>query len=307
MNYCTFIDAVKVCVSTLLSDDYEIIIEQVMKNNGTSLVALCIIKENQYITPTIYLEPFYKKFNQGYTIQEISKEIISVYQQNSHTDFNLTFLSNQAELKKHIALKVINYEANIEMLENIPYRRFLDLAIVYIVIIENYHIGFATSLIHNNHLEAFGLTEEELYEVAIENSIRSFPADISSMESVILDMMRKDEKIDGIVEDSEIQEWLFPQNTCQMFVLTNNRKIFGAVCMLYHNVLANFAREIDSDLYLLPSSIHEVILIPTKDSISVEYLAEMVKEINITEVLPEERLSDHVYLYSRSKDTIILS
>lgn len=307
MKFNSFIDAVKVCVSASLPSDYDVVIEEVMKNNGTRLVALCIKRENQPVTPTIYLEPYYREFKKGFTVEQISKEIISVYQENSSTNFNLNFLSSPSELKKHIAVKIINYESNVDILEVIPFRRFLDLAIVYYIIIESDTIGMATSLIYNKHMEALGLTEEELYEVAIENSVARFPAAISSMEEVILDMVDKDSNFDGVMDDLEIQEWLFPENSCQMFVLTNNRKTYGAVCMLYKNVLSQFAREINSDLYLLPSSIHEVILIPTTDCVSVQSLEEMVVEINMTEVKPEERLSNHVYLYSRNEDKIFLS
>ena len=91
-----------------------------------------------------------------------------------------------------------------------------------------------------------------------------------------------------------------------MYVMTNTRGINGAACLLYKNALARFAQKLKQDLFLLPSSVHEVILVPKSDILKKEDLSEMVREINKTEVSPKEVHSDTVYVYDRLSDQLIL-
>ena len=89
-----------------------------------------------------------------------------------------------------------------------------------------------------------------------------------------------------------------------MYVCTNASKINGAGVILYENLLKDFAQKVGADFYILPSSVHETLLIPVSDQFDVETLKAMVCEVNMTQVAPEEQLSDQVYLYSRECDQI---
>jgi len=91
-----------------------------------------------------------------------------------------------------------------------------------------------------------------------------------------------------------------------MYVLTNQQRFLGACCILYDDVLKEIAERLDSDLYILPSSIHEVILMPVTVTESVPALSQMVCDINQSEVSAEEILSDHIYYYHRSTDSITM-
>ena len=89
-----------------------------------------------------------------------------------------------------------------------------------------------------------------------------------------------------------------------MYVLSNKSKLNGSGCLFYHNLLHNLCEKLECDLYILPSSIHEVILIPAYDHDSYDELTSMVKEVNSTQLSKEEILSDHVYFYSRETGQI---
>ena len=143
-----------------------------------------------------------------------------------------------------------------------------------------------------------------LYELAGINTPRLLPADIKSMAEVM-------KKIANEHMGSEWRDAFFeglsdePKFMTQ-YVLTNCRGIKGAATVLYKGVLKTFADKIGNDLFILPSSVHEVILVPYEDSMNVAELGAIVKAINLSEVPDEDVLSDHVYLYSRKTEQVIM-
>jgi hypothetical protein len=130
------------------------------------------------------------------------------------------------------------------------------------------------------------------------------------MEEVIKGMLA-DEMLQG---SEEFQTDMFPcilnaeikTNQQKMYILSNHKGINGATCLLYENVLYEFAQLIQSDFYILPSSIHEIILVPYDKTISKETLADMVKDVNRTQVARDEVLSDRVYFFSRKNNAITM-
>ena len=92
-----------------------------------------------------------------------------------------------------------------------------------------------------------------------------------------------------------------------MYVASNSDKLNGSSVILYRDMLKNFAESHDVEkLYILPSSLHEVIIIPDDANMEkdIQMLNEMVVSVNCTQVQPEEILSDHVYVYEYSTDTL---
>jgi len=104
-----------------------------------------------------------------------------------------------------------------------------------------------------------------------------------------------------------IEELLSAPSISPLYVQTNSMGICGACTILYPNQLKNFADTVNADLVILPSSIHEVLLIPYEAKLSFPELTNMVTHINRAEVSVEDRLSDQVYLYSRELDTVIIA
>ena len=137
---------------------------------------------------------------------------------------------------------------------------------------------------------------------AMENTPRLLPAQIQNLEELMFDMLADCKEEELIAEIK--QEFIREQNKTPMYVLTNRQKLLGAACMIYPHAIKDFAKRLEKDVYILPSSVHEVILLPFSDYISKEYLAQMVTEINSTQVEEYEVLADSVYYYRRSKDRI---
>jgi len=163
--------------------------------------------------------------------------------------------------------------------------------------------GIGTIRITNEHRKQWKVQLKELHELAADNTKRLFPVSIRSMEEVIRSMLM--DEMSGKEEELSVEMNLFVENSTnaehRMYILTNEKGINGASCLLYPNVLSEFAERFQSDFYLFPSSIHEVILVPAQDQKSSREYAEMVHEINATQVAKEEVLSDRVYFYSREK------
>ena len=89
-----------------------------------------------------------------------------------------------------------------------------------------------------------------------------------------------------------------------MLILTNQYKIYGATTMLYPGILKKISDKLDSDLVLIPSSIHEFLVLPRTIHDDIPTLNSFINEVNSTEVTDEEILSDHVYIYSRKKQAV---
>lgn len=187
-------------------------------------------------------------------------------------------------MRPTVAYRLINYEKNRELLQEIPHLPFLDLAVVFYSLLTDTPVGHATVLIRNSHLELWGKNTSWLYEAAKENTEKLLPKRLVSMEDMIYELSegKQEPEYAGV----------------PMYVLTNSRKSFGAACLLYDGALGECFRRLEESYYLIPSSVHEVILIPASAVGDSRELCALVQEMNRTQVRSTEVLSDTVYLYS---------
>lgn len=191
------------------------------------------------------------------------------------------------------------------MLADMPWIPFLDLSIVFYLFLEQTESGQMTALVHNDHMKAWGTDEKELKNLALANTPSMLPPRLTSMSDVMKSIAR--EHLDGDYQEEFIDSLFSSQAFSPLHVLTNSSGINGASAVLYPELLKNFADRMESDLIILPSSIHEVLLIPNTENASFEDLANMVSHINRAEVPVEDRLSDQVYLYSRERDIVTIA
>jgi len=261
-----------------------------VKNNGVCVTGLLLKGENERVAPNFYLENQYVEWMRGIrTLEEISNRLCDSYREEVEKSRPmLTGIKFEwEEFRRQVYMRLINKERNLEQLESIPYRDFMDLAIVYYysVILEDDTRG--TLIISKEHLELLGITEEELHQAAESNCQRFQPTKLRCMQDLLYDLGRK------------IGVEIYQAKECYpyMFVLTNTKGMFGAVSMTSTEELACFAKRLGKSFYILPSSVHEVILVPENKEFCVEYFANMVREINETQLDPTEVLSDSIYFY----------
>ena len=274
--------------------------------NGGKSIGICIQPAGSNIAPCIYLESYYQDYREGKSMKDIINEIGKVYEDSKVECIDIGFMADYQSIRSSIAIKLINYERNEEFLQEIPHRKFMDLAIIYYIPFSNIssEIGTASVTIKNTQMEVWKVTEEELYEDAISNMPENMPAVIRSMEYVLMQFVDMDEdtgKKEMYFED-QLKE-IDPKKE-MMLVLTNESKLFGSSVMLYPGILSKIAERMESNIFLLPSSIHESILLMDDGEKNTEELLKMVTEVNSTEVQEEEILANNVYIFNRKTQTL---
>lgn len=288
MNYEEFICLVQENVKKRLGNGVQVEHRRITRNNGVELQGLAVLEDGKKISPLIYLEEFYKDYTEGRPLAEVIEEILHIYagsRKNAGIDYE--FYTKFENVKPRIVCKLVNYERNLKLLNKIPHIRCLDLALVFYYALDDEVLSGGTILIHNSHLDMWKVTLEQICEIARKNTLRLFPYEFQEIRKLLETECQTFDL--GNEEDGD-----FP-----MYVLTNKEKRFGAVNMLYDTILAAIGKELNDDFYVLPSSIHECIIIPATVSTSAEDLKSMVWEINRTQLRVEEVLSDQVYFYER--------
>lgn len=272
----------------------EVRINEVSKNNGVKYTGMMIITGSN-IVPTIYLEQYWEMFNSGMEIPMIVDLILQSNDRAARESVNMDWFMDWESVKDKVAYKLINYDNNKDLLDKIPYTKFLDLAKVYYVIYEDDNVGKGTILIHNSHMEMWKVDLDQINETADINTPQKQPVWIRSMNDIL-----RQHDMEELLEDSQ-------KLTIGFLVASNKEKCLGAGAMLYDGVLQDIADKLQSDVIIIPSSIHECLLLKMEDNIDFDYLKELVKEANSTSVQPEERLSDSVYIYRKQTDKIELA
>ena len=264
MVYEMFQSKVADSLRSQLGSDYQLVLQKVPKNNGTILNGLSIMRKGAGVSPTIYLESYYERFQEGTSFNFIIQEILQIYQEHTavtHLDFSI--LNDFSLLRDKVMYKLIHTASNRELLQDIPSIPYLDLSIVFYLFLEKNEYGQMTALIHNDHLESWNTCLEELYRLASANTPEFLPADLKPMSDVMKSIAQ--EQLGTDYREDFIDELMSSPDASPLYVLTNSSGICGACALLYPDQLKNFADMLESDLVILPSSIHEVLLVPYDD------------------------------------------
>ncbi|MDE6882947.1 MAG: hypothetical protein K2P48_07510 [Lachnospiraceae bacterium] len=289
MNFKEFTDRIVLLLQEGLGDNYKVTLTKVLKNNDIRLTGVVIMEESDSMSPTIYLEEPYRRYQDGVSVQEILEEIRALYKAHAfNSKFDMDFFRDFSLVESRICHKVISYEKNQELLKDVPWFKWHDLAITFYYAMEDPAIGRASVMIHNNHLDMWGKPSEEIYRIADRNMRFRMPDLLLPMHMLLEEML-------GTKTEGE---------ELSLYVLTNRNKIYGASAMLYSEKMKLLANRLHSDLLILPSSVHEVLLMPDEGRQEYDFYRQMVKEVNITQVDPEEILSFSLYRYDREKAEI---
>lgn len=212
------------------------------------------------------------------------------------SQWDLSSFNDLDSSKDRIIFRLINRYQNQNLLEETPHIDFLDLAIVFLYLIETHDSVSATILIKNNHSKIWKTDCSSLMSIASNNTPRLLPWSVSNLKDMLLSMEYTDD--DLIPEAKDI--------SCPMYILTNSARLHGAGCILYPDVTEELWKRFGCDYYIIPSSIHELLLIPCYDSntFAAQELNNMIKTVNQTQLDPGEILSDHAYIYKHSMHMI---
>ncbi|MBE5883067.1 MAG: hypothetical protein E7291_01390 [Lachnospiraceae bacterium] len=302
MEMNEFAEKVRKAMVEVLGDGYEVKLQEVQKNNGVRLQGLLILTEKQNVSPTIYLKPFWEAYEGGVTLADLIKKILQIYREDTPGEcVDMSFFRDFEKVKDRICYRLIDAGQNRELLEKIPHIPFLDLAICFYYAYEGNALGSGSILIYHTHRLLWQTDVTELMSLAQTNTERLFPWECQSMESVLKEIMEQEQQ-EGCVPEEEERQQLHEE--IPMHILSNRQRVYGAACILYHGVLKELAEKSGANLYILPSSVHEVILLPDHHTEDTQQLKNMIYEVNRTQLEPEEVLSDSLYYFDRLEQNV---
>ncbi|CRZ33626.1 hypothetical protein DFR55_10224 [Herbinix hemicellulosilytica] len=289
LDYESFVSYIKNTISKTMGKDYDVGINH---DNLPDTDILTVLKEGRNIAPNICLNAYYESYMAGTPMTEILKRLLMIYRHCSipaiYDNYNYTLDT----IKSHIFFRIVNYNRNMKILTQIPHIKFFDMAITFYCLVRSYDDSICMDKITNEHLRRWGTTVDELQKLAYDNTRKLFPPSLKTLDEVLDEYSSNNDKDDE------------SRDNCHLYILSNEKGVYGAFYILYKDIIRDFARLINSNLYILPSSIHELILIPVKNSPEKEYLNRLIMEINETMISDDEILSDKVYIYSIEKDEI---
>lgn len=289
MDYNEFANVLLEVVTEELNRDIKVSLSSVTKNNGVVLTGMTFYQDGINASPTIYLEHYYEAFLQGRNIDSIALDLIKCYMRNRLDEsIDVEFFSDYERVSDKLFCKVINRALNEEMLDGVPHEEFLDLAVVVYCRLEKFDFGHAAITIKNEHLKMWNVSGEEVIKIAKKNTHDKMEFSITNLAKMLLEERNMEEEVKRMLCGDD-----FP-----MYVATNIEKMNGAAVMIFPDMLERFSRYIEDDYYVLPSSIHEIILIPKCRAEGCEGYDEIICQVNQNELCREEILSDHAYLYS---------
>ena len=296
MNYEIFKEVVAEKFIDYLPEQYKdmgLNIHSVDKVNMT-MDGLTLVGDEVRISPTIYINDMYEDYKKSDDLQEVLVMASKRMDQAMRGAQDIAPSIDLENAKDNLVFQLVNTEQNKQLLSDVPNREFQDLSIIYRWVVKVDEEGIQSTVIHNSLAEQIGLSEEEMFKLAVDNTRRILPPTVRSMNDVIRDMFMKD-GMPPEIADMMIGEMPAEQT---MWIISNDRGLNGAISMLYEDQLHTLAENLETDLYIMPSSVHEVIAVST-DMGDPNELAQMVVEINMDQVSLDERLSNQVYHYDK--------
>ena len=265
--------------------DVELTARRVDKMND-SYDAITVRPVESSIGVNVSVEKAFAAYENGTPIPEIAEHFADAVEKGfrESPQVDLESLSDYEQMKSKLSMEVVSAEKNAELLESVPHERMEDMAVVYRFVLDQTDSGNGTILVTNQLLEQYGITKEQLRADAMENAPAIRPSEIRGMSEVMSELAP------GMIPE------VAPEDE-QMFVATVPDKIHGAGVIAYPNFMEDAAQKMGGDFFVLPSSIHEVLLVRDNGQMTAKELENMVKEVNATQVEPADQLTDHVYHY----------
>ena len=290
LTFGEFVDEVRRSIKDYLPEkfaDAEVHVDQFQKLN-TAYLGMQVKREDQMVVPNINLNGMYAQYQeQGHTMAAMLTMIAQQVQMAP--EIQTDWLKDYNQVKDHLFIRVSDAKENESFLKNAPHKEVDGLAVSYHIAFEGRQGLEASTPVTFQMKEMYGVTAEQLHADALESSQRLYPVKFASMAQIMSQMMG--------IEPDMAADMMPPMEGPQLMVLTNEQGMHGAGAMFYPDQLETIAQQMGTDFFVLPSSVHEVLILPDDGSQDLESLQFMVREINRSEVAPEDRLSDFVYHY----------
>ncbi len=264
-----------------------------------SYEAITITPVDSNVGMNLNVDRFYHEHERGVVFHELVDKAAEIVRKalDNIPRVDAQSLMDYEQMKDKLVMEVVSAENNRDILERIPHKNMEDMAVVYRFMIDHTTGEQSSVLITNHMIEQMGITAEKLHDDAVRNAPEVKPLIIQGMNEVMAEMMGKDieELVDMGLASTTGEE--------VMYVATVQDKTHGAGVLAYQDFMDKAAERAGGDFFILPSSIHELLIVPDDHTKDFKELENMVREVNATQVEPEDKLTDNVYHYD-SKDKI---
>ena len=295
MNYNELLESVCEYINKTLLDAAARV-THTCKNNSVKMSGILITKEGVNAAPTIYMENYYLDYLKGMDVSEIGDKVIAVYRETSLSEnIDMGFFNDYEQVREHLFIKVVNLEKNRELLQEVPYEEYLDLAITVYCKVKNKLVGNGSILIKNSHLSLWNVDAKKVLEDALENSKNREKMKVRH----IFEMLRS-------IGPCCVKSIPLCEEDLSMYVVTTNDGYYGALYMALPSRLKEMSEIIGGNFYIIPSSVHELIIISSECG-DFDSLSTMIREVNETAVGREEVLADHPYYYNASEEKLYMT
>lgn len=296
LNRTEFYEYIKENVKNYLPQTYEnadIKIMNVPKNNDITLTAISIPEGIQKAVPSVYLDPVYQNYLKGRPLDicvgDVADRRIELQDMAAYVNLGLPDIRNYEEMKNKLQVRICDPDWNKERLEDKVVTEHGDFVAYYMINLEENRHGTSSIPVTVDLMKSWGVTVEQIHTDAV-TADRKRGAVLMDMKEIIHSMIFGGEEPENLLHDKLDMETI--ENP--MFCLTNHAKMNGASLVLQENIRKQIGACLGCDYFVLPSSIHEVLILPDNGVFAVPALNDMVKDVNETQVEPQERLSDKV-------------
>lgn len=287
------LNTVRDTVQEIMGTSYSVMPEKVQKKNDTMLQAFMIHKEGEDVALAVYIDSIISSVKEGKSsVADAAQEIVHVYKEGKLTRIhNVNTIFERKAILDGVIYDVIGLERNRAYLADKPFRKFLDLAVIYEMVVDKNDDGIYTVVITDKMCQAHSIGLDELEEAA-RNNTKTLGFRIQSLSQIMAEMCNQ-----PLVSD----------DPCPLWVCTNESVVRGAYVLLYKEIFAELAKNVGEDLIILPSSVNEVLALGASKATASDDLSAIVKQVNTSVVSNDEILSDSVYWYSRKTGEISIA
>lgn len=274
-------------------------IQTVDKNNDQKRRGIVIRSAGSKVSPVFYLDLMYEKYLDGMTLDQIVEAIWQFYSEDENIrKININDFLDWERVKSRLYLRVISTDMNRETLDTAIHRDYLDLSVVvYVKMDHPSGDGVAYVIVRKEHLAIWEQDEEMVYEIALQNTRQENISFVSITNAISSMLSERDRELLLCNERMVLNN--------PLYVLTNEACHFGAVYMLFADVMDQIVDRKGEDIYIIPSSIHETLVVAVSEVKNLSYLCDVVHDINEIQLPVEDRLSNHIYRYSKENGLAI--
>lgn len=292
MKQQEFYEQIRQVTEKFLGKGYSVSLSQIEKIGFGKLDVLLIKEEKQLMMPTIHLQDYYIRFQRGEEVQTLVKDIVAEYVQKSQYQEkvveDLDFLNQKEQIEQTIFFRCVSAE---QVLLNIPYRKMLDFSMVYSILVSCNRNNTTFITITEDIRNRYGWTEEELFQLSMKNTCHLFPEQMQSLTEIL---SREFPDMANALED----------DTIGCTVVSNRFNFYGFSVIFYPGILARLAEEKAGNLIIIPSSVHEALVLVDKRMVNTAEINQMIQFVNHTQVAEEEQLSNQAYYYDRETEKL---